>query len=273
MKAMSIWYRLILISGFHLLILTSCTQEPVEKKLKQLLVYRYTIVDGKEANKQLVEKTSYTKDKWITSEIRYGENGEIDYQNKFKYDGKGREIEDVYILHGKLNSICKTSYNSKDSVLKYSLYKPDKKLDFIIHVLYDKSGLNTKNRCINADHSIRFWDEYKYDKSGNQTKWVRYNPDSTIQSEVLYKYDRKNRDIKHTCSGELGGTYVFKYDKKGLKSGEIAFNTKNQLFLWLKEYNYDNSNRLTKIMEYNGLNHRPKNPSRIFRYEYQFWKE
>ena len=251
--------------------LVGCDTPPPEKKLKQILVFESRVVSGKEVDPRMIEKKIYNQKGLPTSVLHYDADGKVESQNTYEYDQKGQEVMDFDQLDGKLSYICKTTYDKRDSVTKYILYKPNKTLDFTIHVKYDKAGFNFKDVCINAEGSVNFYDEFTYDQTGNQKQWIRYNPDSTVQSKVVYEYNNKNQDTKHICSGELGGTYSFKYNKKGLKSEERAWNTDDKQFLWLKVFSYDESDRITKITEYNSLKDYPKNPYKTVHYEYKFW--
>nr|WP_294859810.1 hypothetical protein [uncultured Fluviicola sp.] len=242
-----------------------------EKKLKQILVFESYFEAGKEGDKRLTEKSIYNEKGLLISEIRYTESGSVDRQNDYSYDTENRKIKDIYTLHGTCHSIAEFQYQKNDSISVIKVFKPTKKLDFVIRPHYDKRGFNDADLSMNADYSIDFRDEYKRNESGRLNQWIRYNPDSTIQSKVIYEYDKQNREIKNTCSGEFGGTYSFKYNKEGLKSEEMAYNTVEKTFLWLKVYSYDKSGRLTKVLEYNDPKHRPKNPYRISNYEYTFW--
>jgi hypothetical protein len=250
--------------------LTACNSKP-EKKLKQILVFESYFDAGKESDKHLTEKNSYNEKGLLTSEIRYNESGSVDYQNDYSYDSKDRKIKDVYTLHGTCNSISEFHYQKNDSISVIAVFKPNKKIDFVIQAHYDQRGFNDADLSTNADYSVRFRDEYKRNESGRLDQWIRYNANDSIQSKVSYQYDKQNREIKNTCSGELGGTYSFKYNQKGLKSEETAFNTDDKQFLWLKVFSYDASNRITKIIEYNSPKHRPKTPYKVFHYEYKFW--
>jgi hypothetical protein len=249
----------------------SCSNESSKPHLKQILVFRSTISSGKEANRHLLEKKIFKESGLLLSDIHYNNEYGVDYQSNYKYDKKGREIEDIYILHGKVNAITKTSYDERDSVSAYAIFKPNKKRDFTIYPLQDKTGLNDKDLCINADGSTKFWDEYSYDQQGNRTRWIRYNSDSIIQLTVVYEYDKQNREIKNSGSGEFGGTYYSKYNNRGSKAQEIAYNTVDSIFLWLQVFHYDQSNKITKILEYASLSDYPENPSRVFHYEYIWW--
>jgi hypothetical protein len=219
----------------------------------------------------LIEKRIYSPNELMVSEIVYNESGEVDYQNKYKYDSKGRKIEDIYIVDGKLNSISKFRYQKNDSISMIEVYHPGKKLDFTIRAHYNQDGFNDRDLCVKVDGSLYFWDEYIRNGTGRLEQWLRYNPDSTLQSKIVYKYDSQNREIKNTCSGELGGTYSLKYNEKGLKSEEIAYNTEDKLFLWLKIFSYNQSNRIVKVVEYNSLEDRPGNPEKVFHYQYTYW--
>lgn len=226
---------------------------------------------GKQMDWKLVEKNCYNRREAPILECYYDENGVVHSQTNYEYDSKGREIKSTERLNGKVIYFCKTKYDKRDSVSKHLLLEPDQKLDFTIHVHYNKAGTNDKDVCINANGSVKFWDEYVCDKSGKLKKWIRYNPDSTVRSKVIYEYDKQGREIGNTCSGELGGTYRFKYNEKGLKSEETGYNTADGSFLWLQLFTYDDSNRIKKMVEYDDPKDRPKNPYKVVRYEYTFW--
>ncbi len=241
------------------------------KTLKQVLVFESRFDSGKESEPRLVERKVYNEKGLLLSEVTYEESGTVDYKSDYVYDTKGRKIKDTYFLGNKCHSISEFIYKPNDSIHLIIVYKPDMKMDLTIQPLYDKKGFNYQDICRDAGQKVRFWDTYEQDQSGNLKKWTRFNPDSTIRSKVIYKYDRKGREIKNTCSGELGGTYFFKYNKKGLKSEEIGRNTADKSFLWLKVFRYDRSNNLTKMVQYNSLHDRPKNPYKVFSYKYEFW--
>lgn len=237
-----------------------------ERKIKEIRVFESEETSENELGRLPLEQKSYNRKGQLIYEMFDGESG-----NEYSYDSKGRKIKDVYILHSQCSSISKFYYLANDSISKIEVYEPNRKLNFTIHVRYNKAGINDKDVCINANGSVRFWDEYTYDRSGNQKQWIRYNPDSTVQSKVIYEYNNQNQDIKHTCSGELGGTYSFKYNKKGLKSSEKAYNTDDKQFLWLKVYNYDKSDKIIKIREYNNLKDYPEHSDKTVCYEYKYW--
>lgn len=245
---------------------------PLEvKTLKQILVFESRFDSGKETKPRLVERKVYNEKGLLLSETTYEESGAVDYKSEYVYDAKGRKIKDTYFLRDKCHSISEFLYKSNDSLHLIVVYKPDMKKDLTIQSLYDKKGVNYRDICKNADQKILFWDTYEKGRSGNLKKWIRFNPDSTIRSKVIYKYDRKGREIKNTCSGELGGTYSFKYNKKGLVIEEIGHNTDDKMFLWLKVYVYDETDNVTKIVQYNNLKDRPKNPYKVFSYKYEYW--
>jgi hypothetical protein len=254
-----------------ILFLFACGTKQKEDQVKELSVYQYKILNGKKTDKRLVEKQLFNEKSLLISEIHYDELGSIDYKTEYSYDSKGRKIKDVYTLHGKCHSISEFHYQKNDSLSVIGVFKPNKKIDFVIQTHYNELGYNDKDLAINEDHSIRFWDRYIRNKSGRLEQWIRYNGDSSIRSTVIYEYDGLNREIKNTGSGELGGTYSFKYNEKGLKSEEIRYNTIDKQFLWLKVYSYNKSNRISKIVEYNDLKDRPENSCREFHYEYKFW--
>lgn len=241
------------------------------KTLKQIRVFESRFDSGKETKPRLVERKVYNEKGLLLSEATYEESGAVDYKSEYVYDAKGRKIKDTYFLGNKCHSISEFVYKPNDSLHLIVVYKPDMKKDFTIQPIYDKKGVNHRDICKSADQKILFWDIYDRDKSGHLKKWIRFNPDSTVLSKVIYTYDRKGREIKNTCSGELGGTYFFKYNKKGLKSEEIGRNTTDKLFLWLKVFRYDRSDNLTKIVQYNSLRDRPKNPYKVLNYKYEFW--
>lgn len=259
-----------------LLLLTSLfacdsSESAHDQTIKQLLVYESEFDSGKEINRKLVEKRIYNEKEELISEFHYEENGDIDYQRTYEYDSKGREVISIEKRKRLPDFMCKRSYDNRDSVTQLAIFDGNKKQDFIIQVKYNKAGQNYKDVAVNADGSVKFWDEYEHNRHGKITEWTRYNPDSSLQSKVVYEYDKQGREIKNTCSGELGGTYGSKYNQEGLKIEETAYNTNDRLFLWLKVYSYDESDRITKIVEYNDPKHRPENPYRIYKYEYAFW--
>lgn len=248
------------------------SSEPVEvKTLKQILVFESRVNAGKETKPRLVERKVYDEKGWLLSEVTYEESGAIDCKNDYVYDPEGRKVKDTYFLGKKCNSISEFIYKENDSLEIIVVYKPDMEMDFTIQPCYNKKGFNDMDICRGADHKLRFWDTYKRDNSGRVQKWIRFNPDSTVQSKVIYQYDRKGREIKNVCSGELGGTYFYKYNKKGLLSEEIGRNTADNRFLWLKVFRYDRHGRIAKTVEYSDPKHRPKRPFRILRYTYEFW--
>jgi len=252
-----------------LISLFACESSPSKpnKKLKDIFVYESEETSESELMDRIpLEQKRYNQKGQLIFEMFGGESG-----SEYTYDSKGRKVKDVSIMHSQRSSVSKFRYLDNDSLSKIDVFTPDEKLKFTIHVVYNKAGQNDKDLCVNADGSVKFWDEYTYNKNGNISKWLRYNPDSTLQSKVVYEYDQQGREIKNTCSGELGGTYCSKYNEKGLKIEETAYNTDDKLFLWLKVYSYDESGRITKIVEYNDPKHRPKNPYRISNYEYTFW--
>ncbi len=258
-------------NGIYLILIAfligcNSAQPKPEKKIKEILVFESEATSEGEMGRFPLEQKRYNRKGQLIFELLGGESG-----SEYTYDSKGRKVKDVSILHSQVNFISKFLYLDNDSISSIEIYTPDEKLDFTIHVKYNKAGINFKDLCIKADGSVKFWDEYAYDRNGNTKQWVRYNPDSTVQSKVLYEYDKQHHEIKNTCSGELGGTYSFKYNKKGLKIEETAYNTVDKTFLWLKVFSYDESNRITKMVEYNDPKHHPKKPYRILNYEYKFW--
>jgi uncharacterized protein YcfL len=256
-----------------LIFLFACdsSESATDQTIKQVLVYESEFDSGKEINRKLVEKRIYDEKEALISEIHYEENGDVDYQRTYEYDSKGREITSTEKRKRLPYFICKRTYDNRDSIAQLTIFDGNNKRDFTIQVKYDQAGRNYKDVAVNADGSVKFWDEYEHNRHGKVTKWTRYNPDSTPQSKVIYEYDKQGREIKNRCSGDLGGTYGSKYNEKGLKIEETAYNTVDNLFLWLKVYSYDESGRITKVVEYNDLKHRPKNPHRISNYEYTFW--
>ncbi|MGV3611294.1 MAG: hypothetical protein ACO1N0_10120 [Fluviicola sp.] len=257
-----------------LLLLTSlfaCDSSKSERKIKKLCVFESQFESGKEINRELVEKKIYDADEKLTSEFNYYEEGKVESHRRYDYDSKGRQIKNSEERNGELNYFYKTIYDKRDSIVKMIIYNSDGNIDFTTNVQYNKAGFNYKDISFNADGTLRFWDEYSFTKNGKISKWLRYNPDSSPQSKVIYEYDKEGREIKNTCSGLLDGTYCSKYNQKGLKIEETAYNTEDKTFLWLKVYSYDESGRITKIVQYNDPKHRPKEPYRIFNYEYTFW--
>ncbi|WP_343632974.1 hypothetical protein [Fluviicola sp.] len=255
-----------------LLFACNSTETPKVKTLKQILVFESRFELGKELEPRLVEREVYNEKGLLISQVAYEESGTVDYRSELVYDAKGRKIKDTYFLGNKCHSISEFLYKPNDSLHIIVVYQPDMKLDFTIQPLYDKKGFNYRDVCRETDHKLRFWDTYERYKSGRLKKWTRFNPDSTVQSKAIYYYDRKGREIKNVCSGELGGTYLHKYSKKGLVTEEIGYNTLDHSFLWLKVFRYDKSDNLVKIIEYDSLKDRPKNPWRVRYYKYEFWE-
>lgn len=243
------------------------------RTLKQILVFKSGFDSGKESKRYLLERRVYDEKGLLLSDVTYKESGAVDRKNEYVYDAKGRKIKDTYFQGNKCHSISEFIYNNNKSIHMIVVCKPDTKVDFTIQPSYDKKGFNYLDICRDKDHKIRFWDTYERNESGELKTWTRFNPDSTVRSRVIYNYDRKGREIKNTCSGELSGTYFYKYNKRGLKSEEIGRNTSDKSFLWLKTYLYDQSNNLVKIVEYRNMRDRPKNPHKILNYKYDFWEQ
>jgi uncharacterized protein YcfL len=244
---------------------------PDARTLKQILVFKSGFNSGKESRRYLLERRVYDEKGLLLSDVTYEESGAVDYRNEYVYDAKGRKIKDTYFLGNKCHSISEFTYNHNDSIHLIVVCKPDAKVDFTIQPRYNKKGFNYLDICRGADKKIRFWDTYERNAVGRLEKWTRFNPDSTVRSKVVYKYDRQGREIKNTCSGELGGTYFYKYNKRGLKSEETARTTKVKSFLWLKAYVYDKWGNVVKIVQYNSFGDRPKNPYQIVSYRYEYW--
>lgn len=241
------------------------------KILKQILVFESGFDSGKETKPRLVERKVYNEKGLLLTETAYEESGNVDYKNEYAYDSKDRKIKDTYFLENKCFSISEFIYKKNDSIQMIVVYKPDMKMDFAIQPYYNKKGFNYLDICRGSDNKILFWDTYERNGSGRLKTWTRFNPDSTIQSKVVYEYDKQGHEIKNTASGELGGTYLYKYNKKGLIKEEVAYGTTDHTFLWLKVFLYDRSNNLIKITEYNNLQDRPKKPYKLFNYKYEFW--
>lgn len=256
-----------------LALLSACNSSDTRevKTLKQILVFKSGFDSGKEGKRYLLERRVYNEKGLLLSDVTYKESGAVDCKNEFVYDPKGRKIKDTYFLGNKCHSISEFTYNNNDSIHMIVVCKPDMKVDFIIQPAYNKKGYNYQDICRGADQKIRFWDTYERNGSGKLEKWTRFNPDSTIQSTVSYKYDKYGREIKNTCSGELGGTYAFKYNKRGFISEEIARNTRDKSFLWLKAYVYDRWGNVAKIVQYNSFRDRPENPYQLVSYRYEYW--
>lgn len=255
--------------------LSACNSSDIQdvRTLKQILVFETRFDSGKEGKPRLAERRVYDEKGLLLKEVTYGESGTVAYKNEYIYDSKGRKIKDTYYLGNECRSISEFIYQDNDSARLIAIYKPDMEVDFTIQPSYDKKGFNYLDVCRDKDHRICFWDTYERSESGRLKTWTRFNPDSTVRSKVIYSYDQKGREIKNTCYGELGGTYFYKYNKRGLKSEEIGRNTSDKSFLWLKTYLYDQSNNLVKIVEYNNKRDRPKNPHKIFVYRYEFWEQ
>lgn len=256
-----------------LVLLAACNSADTReaRTLKQILVFKSGFDSGKESRPRLSERKVYDEKGLLLSEVTYKESGGVDYKNEYVYDTKGRKVKDTYFLGNKCHSISEFTYNNNDSIHLIVVCKPDMKVDFTIQPCYNKKGFNYQDICRDADQKIRFWDTYERNGAGRLEKWTRFNPDSTVLSKVVYKYDKQGREIKNTCSGELGGTYFYKYNKRGLKSEEIGLNTVDKSFLWLKVYLYDQTNNLTKIVEYNNMSDRPKKPYQVVSYRYEYW--
>ncbi|WP_294669708.1 hypothetical protein [uncultured Fluviicola sp.] len=239
--------------------------------LKQILVFKSGFDSGKENRLRLSERKVFDEKGLLLSDVTYKESGGIDYKNEYVYDTKGRKTKVTYFLGNKCHSISEFIYNNNDSIHMIVVCKPDNKIDFTIQPCYTKKGFNYQDICRGADQKIRFWDAYERNGSGRLEKWTRFNPDSTVRSKVVYKYDKQGREIKNTCSGELGGTYAFKYNKRGLIREEIARNTGDKSFLWLKVYIYDKWDNVAKIVQYNDFDDRPENPYMAVSYRYEYW--
>ncbi len=254
-------------------LLAACNSTDIREAgtLKQILVFKSSFDSGKESKRHLLERRVYDEKGLLLSEVTYKESGAVDYKNEYVYDTKGRKIKDTYFLGNKCHSISEFIYNNNDSIQMIVVCKPDNKIDFTIQPCYTKKGFNYLDICRGADKKIRFWDTYERNGSGRLEKWTRFNPDSTVRSTVVYKYDKQGHKIKNTCSGELRGTYAFKYNKRGLIREEIARNTGDKSFLWLKVYIYDKWGNVAKIVQYNDFNDRPENPYMAVSYRYEYW--
>jgi hypothetical protein len=241
------------------------------RTLKQILVFKSGFNSGKESRLRLSERKVYDEKGLLLSDVTYKESGAVDRKNEYVYDAKGRKIKDTYFQGNKCHSISEFIYNNNESIHMIVVCKPDNKIDFTIQPCYTKKGDNYMDICRGTDQKIRFWDTYERNGAGRLEKWMRFNPDSTVRSTVVYKYDKHGHKIKSTCSGEMGGMYVFKYNKRRLVREEIARNTEDKSFLWLKVYVYDKWGNVAKIIQYNNYNDRPKNPSKAFSYRYEYW--
>lgn len=250
-----------------LLLLARCpchSVSPAGKRAGTLTVY----VAVARTPERISERQIFDKQGHLVSEQHYDELGSVHSRNDYTYDAKGREVKDVYFLSDTVCSITTTLYNKLDSITAYCVYTPDHRPDFTIHVNYNQQGRNEEDVAVNSDGSVKFRDHYTLDTDGKWLKWERFSGD-TIEHTVVYAYDRYNRKLSNICSGSLGGTYHFTYDQLGRKTRERAFNTADHSFLWLKIYRYDNTGRISKVIEYNDPNDRPESPAKAYRYVYR----
>lgn len=266
----------ILLSIFITVLISACSNEKnsAEKssgKLKSTLIYYYYSDLGDPYTNYLDEIITYNELGQITEEKTYEENGEIDHRSIYSYTTGGKIQKSESYWDEKYSHTTVYLYNELDSCVGYKSYN-DRGFDFVNHYFFDEQGLNTKDIATDKNGKIEFWDEYSYYPNKKRKEWHRFNPDSSILHSTFYFYNEKDQEIKTVSTGALDGTYTYEYDTAGRLKTERWYNTSDSFFLWSKEIEYDENNRITTIKYYEDDGYYPNRPGKVMKYVYTFYE-
>jgi hypothetical protein len=265
---------------FIVLLLIGChsqlaTTPHKEKKIEFITVY--TMQRNGTGKKIHHEKTELAYPGNITSKINYNEKGEEEYRTEYTYDASGNNIGEISYSGETFVSLTKINYNSQKKIMAYSFYYPDTNRNFTIHLKYNEKGQNFMDLAESSDGSFRFRDRYYFDSNEKCIKWDRYEPDSIINHTVHYRYDKNGNEIQAISS--MGTRSEFIYDSNGKISKEYLYNTIDTTvngdtgyMIYLKEYTYDAAGNILGIQEFNDEKFYPDHPSKIYFYEYSYFK-
>lgn len=244
------------------LILTSCSSnDSIDKKSERALMQKYSIKSISEyvspINLGIPEKERidhvrfFNQNGLFTREIRYFENGSIDFICNYSYDKKGNIIQaktvkpdsslvaDIQKKYN-LDNLMTEQYCYEISGGPY-LYRNTFEYDSLKRLIdchwYWPTGLKAiekyyydgtkKTQCVNYGPHNQFlfrW-IYKYDDHDNLLESVEYYPDSLLKSKIICQYNQTNNMVRKTnyIEERMQQMATYEYDKRGLMSSKIEY--------------------------------------------------
>ncbi len=200
-------------------------------KVKKLEQYKANVIDLKtgETDKPIIEfKKEFTEIGNILKQEHFDSFGMLEQYVENIYDENGYRIESVlknYLMP--MTSIEKVVF---DTIIKQPIF---------IHSVF--------NDTLMSDAFFR------YDKHGNVVELINVKNGDTTLINVEYVYDNNGRILlKKTQSDDGEDAYIneFKYDSNG---NLISMINTSDFYLEIKSmYEYDKTNRITKMTEYEG---------------------
>ena len=212
-------------------------KEKLTGRVKSVKDITYKVMDTFGVVKKGEIKNGYNEDfNSIGNEMEvdffYKSDSSLNSKNIFKYDEKGKLIEEnIYKSNGRLDTKKTFKYDDKGNEIEDDLYKSDGSLDSKYTYKYDEAGNEIECKVYKSDNNLEHKYIYKYDQKGNQIERSGYKSDGSISYKSTSKYDdngKKTEDVYYYKSDiNFTDKTLFKYDDKGnlIESNTFKFDS------------------------------------------------
>ncbi len=152
--------------------------------IREIIIY-----NGSNQQTGKISKTYDSKDN-LLQETTYGADGSLKKDFKYKYDSKGRAIEEEQNSYGRLNIKKTFTYDNSDNLIKIVYEKPGSNAFTNNIYTYDTRGLLVQEQWFNESKNKYSFKKYKYSSSGNLIEANCYF--AQFNSQYVYKYQYEN---------------------------------------------------------------------------------
>ena len=207
--------------------------------VKEVTYYFYSVanIEKDHINPDTINPEKQTKlvfdNKGNTIERYNFWNDEVSYVYKYKYDNKGKVLENQYYNYiSNISSRQTHIYNEDSNEVEWCIYDDKDSLTSRWEWVYHKNGKLDKLVAI-SDSKV-LWDN-EYDSLWRKTKLYTYSNDSLTKRE-FWEYDDENNMVEHTSyiGNERIWHSTFKYDSCGNRIETIR-TSRNGTLTWTKE--------------------------------------
>jgi len=194
-------------------------------------IYYVKIVQGQE-EKKIIRK--FDGDGFKINYKSYV-NGELEYNNKYIYDKKGREKKVLPVGNAKENMIFESKYDEHNNLIEEKRINKNTKDILIQKWEYNEQGNKTRYIVIEKGEKTADW-IWKYDDSGNLIYHEKQNGKEEVEDWESYEWYDNGEKKKSNTRIIPSGRSVRIYDKNGNLIEKKDLSEDGEVRFWQKYY-------------------------------------
>lgn len=221
---------------------------PMSKRIKTITLFKSDISD-RDAERCKYNHTVYDMQGNLMEEHKFTLDGEFEDKTLYRYNDKGKLIEEVYYYEEEEIAQRKVIERDENERIILEFMKYSDGSEDVIHFHYDDSGRLVEKVTIDGDGNTEEKEIFEYE--GNRVVSEKmFDEELNLVSQKDYQYDKEGRVIKSNSwdkEDEMKIDVENEYDEKGNLVRSRRF--MNDRLIDRNNYSYDEKNRISKVVE------------------------